>query len=129
MASRPLPPILRIRKPASVWRYWLRSSWEKRFFLGPAGSNEAQTRAQFIDEFFIILGWDVRNEAQVFLYRQEVAPETRLKASRTILYADYGFQVGGRAEFYVEAKAANQKLSNPKPLFQAARYAWSFHAR
>ena len=87
--------------------------------------NEKKTRFQFIDEFFIILGWDVRNVAQVFLYRQEVVPETRLKTDRNMRYADYGFQVGGRAEFYVEAKAAHQRLNNPKHIFQAKRYSFS----
>ncbi len=87
--------------------------------------NEAQTRALFIDEFFSILGWDVRNGKQVFLYQQEVVPEARLKIGRTMRYADYAFRLGGRTVLFVEAKAAHQSLENPKHIFQAKRYAFS----
>lgn len=87
--------------------------------------KERDTRDRFIDTFFEILGWDMRNLRRAYLFGQEVIPETRLRIGRTMRYADYGFRLDGRAVFYVEAKAANQNIDDPKYVFQAKRYAWS----
>jgi adenine-specific DNA-methyltransferase len=42
-------------------------------FLSPH-YNEAQVRKDFIDKFFIALGWDVDHLAQKNPYEQEVGP-------------------------------------------------------
>ena len=44
------------------------------FYLGP-GYNEADARKDFIDKFWIALGWDVNHETQTDPYKQEVKVE------------------------------------------------------
>lgn len=82
--------------------------------------KEIDARREFIDKFFDILDWNVSNNSE-----NEVAPETRMKLGYTTKYADYGFREDGRARFYVEAKAIDKDISEPKYVFQAKRYGWS----
>ena len=69
--------------------------------------SERETREQFLNEFFTILGWDVENRREVFLYQQDTIPEARLRLGDTMHYADYAFRVDARTRFYCEAKAAS----------------------
>jgi hypothetical protein len=98
---------------------------EKENYYTSSKYNEASVRVDFIDKLFELLGWDVTNSKQQFLYKQDSIPETRLKIGKHLKYADYGFKIDDKMIFYVEAKAAHEKLSNPKHIFQAKRYAWS----
>ena len=52
--------------------------------------NESQLRKDYIDKFFIALGWDVNHEQQRNIYAQEVRVEKTIKniAART-KFADY----------------------------------------
>src|SRR5258706_14662528 len=43
---------------------------EERYL--PPGYSEAQARLDFIDKFWIALGWDVNHEQQTDRYKQEV---------------------------------------------------------
>ncbi len=52
---------------------------EKRY-LAPDYS-EAQARLDFIDKFWIALGWDVNHETQTNPYEQEVKVERGVKMS------------------------------------------------
>ncbi len=76
--------------------------------------DEAQTRLTFIDEFWRILGWDVKNLAQVQV-------ETRVGTKKP----DYRFLSGKSTVFFVEAKKPIEKLKDPKHIFQAKSYGWS----
>ena len=46
-------------------------------------SSEAETRQKFLDLFLRLLGWDVLNEKQIFLYLQDTIPQARFKIEGT----------------------------------------------
>ena len=46
-----------------------------------AGYSEAQARLDFIDKFWIALGWDVNHETQTDPYKQEVKVERGVAVS------------------------------------------------
>ena len=51
--------------------------------------NETDTRLQFIDPFFILLGWDVRNESgKIEAYRDVLVEErtNKIHSRKTRLY-------------------------------------------
>ena len=91
--------------------------------------NETEVRVQFIDELFILLGWDVRNHR-----RRDVVHEDKVHGigRRRLDHKapDYGFYVGPPSEhtlrFYVEAKRPSVNLKDDSgPAYQLRRYAWS----
>jgi hypothetical protein len=88
--------------------------------------NEAQTRNDFINPFFIALGWDVNNEQNLTETYRPVVLEDTLKIGRATKMPDYSFRVGGIRKFFVEAKkpAVNLK-TDPEPAFQVRRYGWN----
>ena len=59
-------------------------------YLAP-GYSEAQARLDFIDKFWIALGWDVNHEAQTDPYKQEVKAERGVATSEWRNRADYAF--------------------------------------
>jgi len=76
--------------------------------------SEEQTKKDFILPLFEILGWDVYS-------KNEVSAEENISGSRV----DYGFYLNGRAQFYLEAKAAKEDLSKEKFANQAIQYSWN----
>lgn len=77
--------------------------------------NESQTRISFIDEFWELLGWDVRDHGVVQV-------ETRVGSEKP----DYRFLLNNKqTAFFVEAKKPSESLENPLHIFQAKSYAWS----
>jgi hypothetical protein len=88
--------------------------------------NEAQTRNDFINPFFIALGWDVNNEQNLTETYRPVVLEDTLKIGRATKIPDYSFRVGGIRKFFVEAKkpAVNLK-TDLEPAFQVRRYGWN----
>jgi len=88
--------------------------------------NEAQTRLDFINPFFMALGWDVNNEKGVSETYRPVVHETPLKIGRATKIPDYSFRVGGVRKFFVEAKKPSINLKNdPEPAYQLRRYGWN----
>ena len=68
--------------------------------------QEAEARKDFIDKFFIALGWDVNHDEQTNPYEQEVKVEPPVSAAGQ-RRADYAFHVAPNCRdvrFYVEAK-------------------------
>ena len=66
--------------------------------------QEAEARKDFIDKFFIALGWDVNHDKQKNPYEQEVKVERSEGASKR--RADYAFRIAPRFRdvvFFVEA--------------------------
>jgi len=66
--------------------------------------NEANTRVAFIDKFFELLDWDVRNKqgySEAFI---EVVREDKVIIEGKPKAPDYSFRIGGRKFFFVEAK-------------------------
>src|SRR5260370_37839997 len=74
-------------------------------YLAP-GYSEAQARLDFIDKFWIALGWDVNHEAQTDPYKQEVKVERGVATSEFRKRADYAFLAPNFRDvrFFVEAK-------------------------
>jgi len=88
--------------------------------------NEHQLRVEFLDPFFIALGWDVYNAAGYALQYRDVVHEDAIKIGVATKAPDYCFRVGGRRKFFLEAKKPSLDIkNNPEPAFQLRRYAWS----
>ncbi|OQW90477.1 MAG: restriction endonuclease subunit M, partial [Thiotrichaceae bacterium IS1] len=91
-----------------------------------ANYNETQTRNDFINPFFIALGWDVNNEQNLKETYRPVVLEDTLKIGRATKIPDYSFRVGGLRKFFVEAKKPSVNLkTDPEPAFQVRRYGWN----
>jgi adenine-specific DNA-methyltransferase len=98
----------------------------EKHYLSPA-YQEQEVRRDFIDRFFVALGWDVMHEQQKDPYKQEVKIEKK-PDMRTQRRADYAFYLAPdfrNPVFFVEAKKPSRNLSNADDYFQAIRYAWS----
>jgi type I restriction-modification system DNA methylase subunit len=88
--------------------------------------NETQTRNDFINPFFMALGWDVNNEQGVSEICRPVVHEDTLKIGRATKMPDYSFRVGGKRKFFVEAKKPSINLkTDQKPAYQLRRYGWN----
>jgi hypothetical protein len=107
--------------------------------------DEAATRAQFVDQFFQALGWDVIDAAgrgpdsEVRFHPKQtvepraageaswdadVPPEEQTRATR-LLVPDYSFRVAGKPRLLVEAKRARASLDAPDTAFQVKTYGWN----
>ncbi len=90
--------------------------------------QEAQVRKDFIDKFFIALGWDVNHETQSNPFEQEVKVEPPVATGGTQRRADYAFHVAPNfrdMRFLVEAKKPSRDLATPDNYFQTIRYGWN----
>ena len=98
------------------------------FYLAPA-YNEADARKDFIDKFWIALGWDVNHEEQTDPYKQEVKVERSVTTSEFRKRADYAFLAPNYRDvrFFVEAKKPHAGIDNPFFYFQTIRYGWNSH--
>lgn len=96
----------------------------KAHYVGSGAYQEAEVRTDFIDKFFMALGWDVSHQHQRNPYRQEVKIEKSTKDSGK---ADYAFAVApyyGRIRFLVEAKRPQVSILSENNCFQTIRYGW-----
>ena len=88
--------------------------------------KEVQARQDFIDPFFMALGWDVRNESRAAMQYREVIPEVSQDVEGHKRAPDYVFRVGRDPVFFVEAKKPGVQVKNAAgPAYQLRRYAWS----
>jgi type I restriction-modification system DNA methylase subunit len=102
------------------------SSLREEYLASDSNFNEIDTRSNFIDELFKLLGWDVLNEKGQSQRFREVIRETRISVDELTKRPDYEFRLGSIAKFFVEAKKPNVNLlTDPKPAFQVRRYGWS----
>lgn len=95
-------------------------------YLSP-GYQEAEVRKDFIDKFFIALGWDVNHDHQTNPYEQEVKVESPVSASGA-RRADYAFHLRPNFDdvrFFVEAKKPFGDIATAQNYFQANRYGWN----
>ena len=88
--------------------------------------NETDTRLRFIDPLFILLGWDLRNEAgEIESHRDVLVEETIGKnhAGRP----DYTFKLRRAKKFFVEAKKPSVDIHrDTSPAIQVRTYGyWS----
>jgi len=97
-------------------------------YLAP-GYSEAQARLDFVDKFWIALGWDVNHEAQTDPYKQEVKVERGVATSEFRKRADYAFLAPNFRDvrFFVEAKKPHAGIDSPEFYFQTIRYGWNSH--
>ncbi len=95
-------------------------------YLEPSYS-EAEARKDFIDKFWIALGWDVNHDTQTNPYEQEVKVERSVNVSQSRKRADYAFLAPNFRDvrFYVEAKKPSVQLENKDHYFQTIRYGWN----
>ena len=112
----------RIKELVSIF-----SQNEERY-LSP-GYSEAQARLDFIDKFWIALGWDVGHENQTDPYKQEVKVERGVATNEWRKRSDYAFLSSNFRDvrFYVEAKKPHAGIDNPDFYFQTIRYGWNSH--
>jgi adenine-specific DNA-methyltransferase len=90
--------------------------------------QEAEARKDFIDKFFIALGWDVNHDEQVNPYEQEVKVERGVVVSSGQRRADYSFSTAPNyrdVRFYVEAKKPFGDIATAENYFQTIRYGWN----
>ena len=88
--------------------------------------NEANTRTQFIDKFFKLLGWDVDNNQGFSEAYKEVVHEDSLKIGSYMKAPDYSFRLGGSRVFFVEAKKPSINIKTDiVPAYQLRRYGWT----
>jgi adenine-specific DNA-methyltransferase len=90
--------------------------------------QEAQARKDFIDKFFIALGWDVNHEEQTNPYEQEVKVEQNVSVAARQRRADYAFYLAPNfrdVRFFVEAKKPAGDIATADNYFQVIRYGWN----
>ena len=88
--------------------------------------DEANTRTDFIDPLFELLGWDIPNKAGYAEQYREVIREDKVSIEGGTKAPDYCFRIGGVRKFFVEAKKPSIDIrSDPSPAYQLRRYAYS----
>ncbi len=88
--------------------------------------KETQLRHEFVDPFFMALGWDVNNTAGLAEAYKDVIHEDSIRVGSATKAPDYCFRIGGTRKFFVEAKKPSVSIKDaPHPAFQLRRYAWS----
>lgn len=88
--------------------------------------NETNTRQQFIDKFFELLGRDVNNHFWRSEQYKEVVLEDKLKIWWQAKAPDYSFRLWWRRIFFVEAKKPSVNIKDDvEPAYQIRRYSWT----
>lgn len=90
--------------------------------------NETQLRTDFLDPFFELLGWDIKNNAAKPTNEREVLVEEALKADvdSNTKKPDYTFRLFGERKFFVEAKKPHvQVTSDGESARQVRRYGFT----
>lgn len=90
--------------------------------------NETQLRTDFLDQFFVILGWDIRNASGKSTNEREVLVEEglRSKVGENTKKPDYTFRLFSERKFFVEAKKPNVHIdTDSEPAKQVRRYGFT----
>ena len=88
--------------------------------------NETNTRQQFIDKFFELLGRDVNNNFWRSEQYKEVVLEDKIKIWGQAKAPDYSFRLWWRRIFFVEAKKPSINIKDEvEPAYQIRRYSWT----
>ena len=76
--------------------------------------NETQLRNDFLDPFFELLGWDIKNNREKPTNEREVLLEEPLKfaAQSNTKKPDYTFRLFSERKFFVEAKKPSVKIES-----------------
>ena len=88
--------------------------------------DEANTRVDFIDKLFELLGWDVRNTSGYSEDYRDVVREDKVTIAGKPNAPDYSFRIGGVRKFFVEAKKPGVNIKDDRePALQLRRYAYT----
>ena len=90
--------------------------------------NETQLRIDFLDPFFELLGWDIKNKNGKPTNEREVLLEEPLKAdaSSNTKKPDYTFRLFSERKYFVEAKKPSISIeSDNLPAKQVRRYGFT----
>ncbi len=88
--------------------------------------DEANTRVDFIDKFFELLDWDVRNDEDKSEAYRDVVREDKVEIDGKQKAPDYSFRIGGVRKFFVEAKKPSVNIKEDvDPSFQVRRYGYT----
>lgn len=92
-----------------------------------AGYSESQARKDFIDKFWMALGWDVDHIEEKNPYEQRVKVEHSQKEGAARKRADYAFLADNFRDvrFFVEAKKPFGDIDSADDYFQTIRYGWN----
>lgn len=84
--------------------------------------KEASLRNDFLNPFFVALGWDVYNTRGKHELYRDVILEHSMRVEESVRAPDYCFRIGGTPKFYVEAKKPSVNIRNDVgPAFQLRR--------
>jgi len=100
---------------------------DRETYLKPS-YNETQLRTDFLDPFFELLGWDIKNSGGKPTNEREVLLEEGLKADATAntKKPDYTFRLFSERKFFLEAKKPNVKIEKDnEPAKQVRRYGFT----
>lgn len=101
---------------------------QNRSYYRSTRYNEAMLRSDFLDPFFELLGWDIKNLAGRSTNEREVLLEEPLKnnAAAHAKKPDYTFRLFGERKFFVEAKKPCVNIEkDDEPAKQIRRYGFS----
>ncbi len=90
--------------------------------------QEAEVRQDFLDKFWLALGWDIYHQEHPNPYEREVKIEKSVMVGDRGKRADYAFYTAPnflQARFMAEAKKPSRQLENQYDCFQAIRYGWN----
>lgn len=90
--------------------------------------NETQLRTDFLDPFFEMLGWDIKNNQGKPTNEREVLVEEALRvdAYNNTKKPDYTFRLFSERKFFLEAKKPNVKIDcDAEPAKQVRRYGFT----
>ena len=113
-------------------KFYLSPAYQEMSFahwMGEGGRrpDEGSGNRDFIDKFWLALGWDVNHETQKNPFEQEVKVE-RKEHGFSQRRADYAFYLAPNfrdVKFYVEAKKPHGDIATADNYFQTIRYGWS----
>jgi type I restriction-modification system DNA methylase subunit len=97
------------------------------FYLS-AKYQESEARQDFIDKFWVALGWDVYHQNSINPYEREVRIEKSVIIDGRGKRADYAFFTApnfAQVKFLAEAKKPSRNLENSQDCFQTIRYGWN----
>ncbi|MGP2655445.1 Eco57I restriction-modification methylase domain-containing protein [Malaciobacter sp. WC5094] len=101
---------------------------ENKEYYQTSQYNETQLRTDFLDPFFELLGWDIRNTNGKATNEREVLLEEGIKEDTysSTKKPDYTFRLFSERKFFVEAKKPSVKIeSDEKSAKQVRRYGFT----
>lgn len=92
-----------------------------------SGYKESRVESDYIEKFFILLGWDVNNDNGYSELYRDVIKRENVEIKGHHKEADYAFTIGGsNITFFVEAKKPSIDIIRSKePAYQIRNYAWN----